>query len=195
MKRLFLPVLLLLCAPLSATVTKYSWQGTIDTGADPSQVSGSFLFDDSAPVVSEDELGGYHVLGGAISKLDLIMGPDTFTRYTQTWEAYVASDGSFAGFQDANLDGRIGNAHGWTGDRWYITLYELQPDGWFDLHEVSGKVVSFWTSGGYVPEIPGGDAEPVPEPSAFVLVGVALLAFAGFKLRRPSRPPQTNRSR
>jgi hypothetical protein len=182
--RLAATLLLLLSVPASASLTRYSWNGETDAGQ---SVSGHFTFDDSAPIISE-ELGGYTVRGGAISRLDLIMGPDTFTRYNQPWDALMKPSGDVT-FQDANLsdEAETENSLSWNPEHWNFSVWN--PDV-SELREVGGRVISFYTQGGYVPDLPGRDAEPVPEPSSLLLVASGLAAYAFFRRRGRTPSPR-----
>lgn len=172
---------LLLSVPAQATVTRYQWEGTVDRGADLStQVRGDFLYDSDAPTFQDGDGNLLHE--GSIKSVNLFIGNDHY-QSTFPWFSTVAPIPSFS---DLNLNGPTiqGNAHGWATDNWYITLYEYQSEGWFDLKEIGGKVVSFWTDGGYVPDLPGRDAEPVPEPSSLVLMASGLAAYGLFRRKR-----------
>jgi hypothetical protein len=93
-------------------------------------------------------------------------------------------------FQDANLsdEAETENSLSWNPEHWNFSVWNPNVS---ELREVGGRVISFYTQGGYVPEIPGRDAEPVPEPAGFVLMGAALLGYLGIKAGRnvvPKRP-------
>ena len=177
MKRLLFPVLLLLCAPLSATLTRYQWEGTVDHGADIlTPASGSFLYDDAAPTFADGD--GRMLHDGSIHSVNLFIGND-FYASNNPWYSSVEPIPSF--YELNLLDGPNPgyNSFSWYRDGWYIAF----NDGENTWREIGGKVVSFW-SDGWVPDLPGRDADPVPEPSSLILVASGLAAYALFRRRR-----------
>lgn len=181
--------LLLAAVPAHSTVTKISWTGSIDRGGDPAtDVHGSYLYDNSKPVFDSGE--GRMLHEGSINSVSLFIGNDEYTSRNFPWFSTVDPIPSFS---ELNLtdNGAQGNSFSWARDGWYISFYDPDGTGGWDLREVGGKVVSFWSEGWEVPpSLPGGDAEPVPEPSSFLLMASGLAAAALFRRRRgrPSHP-------
>ena len=181
MKRLILPVLLILSVPAQATVTRYQWEGTVDHGADLSTaIRGDFTYDDAAPTFADGD--GRMLHDGSIKSVNLFIGSD-FYASNSPWYSTVEPIPSFT---DINLlDGPNPgyNNFSWDKDGWWIAF----NDGENTWREIGGKVVSFY-SDGWVPDLPGRDAAPVPEPAGFVLMASGLAAYALFRRRARSLP-------
>lgn len=181
MKRLLLTLVTLIAIPSSATVTKISWEGSVDRGGNSSTpVSGNFLYDNSKPTFDSGE--GRMLHEGSIRSVNLFIGNDHYAS-DFPWFSTVEPIPSFSELAKLDGPGPETNSFSWARDSWWFAVNE-GDNNW---REIGGKVVSFWTDGGYVPEIPGNDAEPVPEPSSMVLVATGLVAAFVFKKGRTLR--------
>jgi hypothetical protein len=176
----FAALVFLLASPASATLYDYKWTGSVDRGEiDATEVSGSFRYDDAAPVTWDYEGAGPEIQLNAISNIQVLLGNHFYALTGGAWDGYRTKDGR-VGFNDVGLD-NSDNRLWWGGDGWTLNVLENGS-----VKEIGGRIVSFYRTG-WVPDIGDGDSAPVPEPSSLVLLSTALLAFAGYRKTRSHR--------
>lgn len=181
--RLFVPcALLLIASPASAALFNFEWKGTVDYGdTDVKEVSGSFLYDDSAPIVYSQDQG--EVLGGSLNGFSLLLAEDRWYRNT-AWDAHRMIGTEEIGFFDANLNGPTLASLHWNLSGWELEKWDEETDS---ASLIGGKI-SYLKRTGWIPPLPGGgDAAPVPEPSSMALLASGLIGLAGYRRFRAGR--------
>lgn len=149
MKKCLFSLVLLFCG--SASATKVSWTGDVDTGGDPQTVSGTF------------ETDGKDILW----TMDLNVDGRRYVFLPQYYQFQPGpldmSDVPLVGDEEQDDAGDL---------QWLSSIGRWAfGRGQNNVEEIGGRIISF----NYL------DARPTPEPSTFVLLGSALLGLAGFR--------------
>jgi len=205
---------LLLSTSAFAKITTYDWTGRITVpteavhdwsgqGGQPTwklaigdAIRGTFTLDDSAE--REDLEGGSGVYQNAAS-LDLFAGGQHFTSSSHEW--FVNSQFQGVGTHLMMSDqGNLAMNLDWVFPKRNpldLTLAEatniVNPNGsFFGIDAWEGPIET--NANGVIDCIrkrlevaDAGDSAPTPEPSTFVLMGVALFAFGAYRFKRRAR--------